>query len=528
MPTVTDADCVLGYLPDRGLRRRPHDSRRRRGARPPSRRDVAQPLGIDVVEAAWGIERIVNANMANAMRRVLSSYGADPRELAIIAYGGNGPLHAWALATELGADRVLVPKTAPAFSALGLLVADYVVDLVRSYVVPHQPGRPRSAAHADGRARRRGGQGARAGRPRSERRSSPSCTCRWRYGGPELRHERAGPGGPALDANGLLDLTQRFHDLHESDRGFAFRNQQPQVRGVRLTARADTVKPNHLAELGRGHRRRRGPQADAARCTGVPSTSPRRCTTASVLGPGATVVGPALIEEPFTVVAVAPGWTCTLGDARARYELTRSTTVAPMTSAFFDEHELAVLAAAVDRLIPADDERRARRRPRRRRRLHRHACSARSRSIRRASTPGGPFSGRWGGDASFEQWLPLGAMEELAWRTRIEGSQGRPEREFNGPSSGCSSATATASPRSATTSRRSTPTSRIDALDARPAFKRLVYEHACEGIYGDPVYGGNRDYAGWDCDRMDRRRPAAWLHRRRGRRPREDGDPRAR
>lgn len=54
----------------------------------------------------------------------------------MIAYGGNGAVHAWAIAAELGIDRVLVPKTAPAFSALGVLVADYVVDIIRSYVVP--------------------------------------------------------------------------------------------------------------------------------------------------------------------------------------------------------------------------------------------------------------------------------------------------------------------------------------------------------------------------------------------------------
>src|SRR4029077_20863491 len=84
----------------------------------------------------WGIERIVNANMANATRRVLASHRADARTLEMIAYGGNGPVHAWASARELGIERVLVPKAAPAFSALGVLVADYVVDLVRAYVVP--------------------------------------------------------------------------------------------------------------------------------------------------------------------------------------------------------------------------------------------------------------------------------------------------------------------------------------------------------------------------------------------------------
>src|SRR6202040_387002 len=87
-------------------------------------------------DLAWGIERIVNANMANATRRVLASHGADPRTLAMIAFGGNGAVHAWAVAAELGIARVLVPKAAPAFSALGVLVADYVVDLMRAYVVP--------------------------------------------------------------------------------------------------------------------------------------------------------------------------------------------------------------------------------------------------------------------------------------------------------------------------------------------------------------------------------------------------------
>jgi hypothetical protein len=67
---------------------------------------------------------------------VLASHGADPRTLALIAYGGNGAVHAWAIANELGVGRVLIPKAAPAFSALGVLVADSLVDLVHSYVTP--------------------------------------------------------------------------------------------------------------------------------------------------------------------------------------------------------------------------------------------------------------------------------------------------------------------------------------------------------------------------------------------------------
>jgi len=70
------------------------------------------------------------------------------------------------------------------------------------------------------------------------------------YGGQNSDMSVPCPEGLALNASGLLDLTQRFHDLHEADRGFAFRNQQPQVRGVRLIARGETTKPGHLAELG--------------------------------------------------------------------------------------------------------------------------------------------------------------------------------------------------------------------------------------------------------------------------------------
>jgi N-methylhydantoinase A len=315
--TVTDADCVLGYLPTESFAggRMTLDPD---AARTAIERDVATPLGIDVVEASWGIERIVNANMANAMRRVLASYGADPRDLALIAYGGNGPLHACALATELGCRRVLVPKTAPAFSALGLLVADYVVDLVRSYVVPiSQVDLARLRALMDELV------------DLSDKELEPArledssiateLYVQMAYSGQNSDMSVPVPEGRRLDANGLLDLTQRFHDLHESDRGFAFRNQQPQVRGVRLTARGVTDKPNHLAEMGTvtDAASARKPSREVYWGTEYVATP---VYDGSVLGPGTSVTGPALIEEPFTVVAVAPGWKCTLG-AHASYEL---------------------------------------------------------------------------------------------------------------------------------------------------------------------------------------------------------------
>lgn len=111
---------------------------------------------------------------------------------------------------------------------------------------------------------------------------------------------------------------------------------------------------------------------------------------------------------------------------------------------------------------------------------------------------GGPFSGRFGGVARFAHFTPLGRLEELAWRTRIEGSRGIAAREFNGPVLGWQELYAVGiaalgpdflSVDSGEQDRR---------LDALPQFKQLLYEHACEGAYGAPEYGGNRDGRGWE------------------------------
>jgi N-methylhydantoinase A len=324
-PAVTDADVVLGYLPvDRfagGRMRLDID-----GARAAIERDVAQPLGLDVVEAAWGIERIVNANMANAVRRVLSTHGADPRTLAMIAYGGNGPVHAWAQAVELGIRRILVPKSAPAFSAFGLLVADYLIDIVRAYVVPLSQvdvKRVRGLVRELLDEARKELEPANLGRDQVETRVFAQMC----YPGQNFDMSVPVPEGDALAEPGLLDLAERFHEQHQADRGFNFRNQQPLLRGVRLVARGTTPKPDRLAPLGtvrdakaarRGARRVYfGPEFMGPGFVDAPVYD------GSVLGPGVEVRGPALIEEPFTVVVLPPGATVLL-DEMGNYELSVS------------------------------------------------------------------------------------------------------------------------------------------------------------------------------------------------------------
>jgi len=130
-PTVTDADLLLGYLdPDfflGGKMQLDRDAAARAVAR------IAEPLGLGITEAAWGIHQVVNENMAGAARIHAVERGKDPRRYPVFAFGGAGPVHAYRVARILGAPELIVPLGAGVTSALGFLVAPLAFDYVRSY-----------------------------------------------------------------------------------------------------------------------------------------------------------------------------------------------------------------------------------------------------------------------------------------------------------------------------------------------------------------------------------------------------------
>jgi N-methylhydantoinase A len=133
-PTVTDAHLLLGWLSPAGLL----------GGRMPLSAEaaaramdtVAGPLGLDRTATAAGIVRVVNGQMVRALRIVSLERGYDPREMAMIAFGGAGPMHAAALADELGIREVVIPPNPGVFSAVGLLAADLRCDRVESVMRP--------------------------------------------------------------------------------------------------------------------------------------------------------------------------------------------------------------------------------------------------------------------------------------------------------------------------------------------------------------------------------------------------------
>jgi N-methylhydantoinase A len=232
-PTVTDANVVLGFLSaDNGLAggslRLDYVAAERA-----IREHIALPLGIDVMSAASGMLEIVNVKMQEAIKVVSSNRGYDLRDFHLLAFGGAGPLHASALATELGMKGVLVPAFPGAFSALGLLLSDVRTDYVSSEIV--------DIARAD--SERVHGAFAsmkeiavrelvEQGFLESEIRYEVAFDLRYVGQGYELT-----VAAPDLVAGGeLLDVRRRFDDMHEQLTGHAAPDEAVELVNVRLTA----------------------------------------------------------------------------------------------------------------------------------------------------------------------------------------------------------------------------------------------------------------------------------------------------
>ena len=275
-PTVTDATLVLGYLGDGAvlggdvrldrdlaehvMSRIPVDDLLHTRFNPGLRDWVGNVTSSDAAEravaVASGIVRVVNAEMARALRVVSVERGIDPRGLALVAFGGAGPLHACSLAEELGIERVLVPAASGVLSALGLAVAD----LRRDYV-----GRSFEELEAEV--------------------DLPGATL--------TRFVDARYPGQSHELT--IEEGEDFDEAHERRYGFRLEG-EPEVVNRRLVATVSRPRPElraPTAETAPGSRR--------AYVDGEWLDLP-------VHGPGAAVAGPAIVELSEATCLVRPGW----------------------------------------------------------------------------------------------------------------------------------------------------------------------------------------------------------------------------
>lgn len=209
-PTVTDAHVVLGHVTSLLGGTLPLDAARAAAAVD----RVAKPLRLSREAAAQGIIRVANANMERAIRVVSVERGYDPRDFALLAFGGCGGLHACGIAEELGMKTVIVPQFAGALSALGMLVAD----AVRDYSV--------------GVLGRKDVEVEFVKLERRARRESPGAVLQRSA---DLRYR-----GQSYELNVPWPVGKRFHEAHQRVYGYSIPNREVEVVTIRVRAKVST------------------------------------------------------------------------------------------------------------------------------------------------------------------------------------------------------------------------------------------------------------------------------------------------
>ncbi len=278
-PTVTDAHCVLGHLdPGRelggGLRLDVDAAARAIAALPES------------AGGAPGILAVVRATMARALRKVSTERGVDPAGLALVAYGGAGPLHATALARELGCRAVVVPPAPGVLSALGLLLAPARYEASRTVMAPADDDLTGAWVALEDQAR----QELRCQGVAGEITVSRVADARYAGQSHELR--------VVVEAG--ADLAQLLHRAHREAYGYAMPDERVLVVTLRVVARGDPILPQPPGDWDQGD-----PAPERSREIGGVGVA--RVVSRAGLASGDKVSGPALIEQPDTTTLLAAG-----------------------------------------------------------------------------------------------------------------------------------------------------------------------------------------------------------------------------
>jgi N-methylhydantoinase A len=275
-PTVTDAHLVLGHLPADGVLA--GGVRLDHGLAEAAIGSLADELGVELLRAAAGIVEVADAEMLRAMRAVTIARGIDPRNYALLAFGGAGPLHATSIAEQLGIRRILCPRACGVLSALGLAAAAPRRDATGSFEAAQvEPLRERARAEL-------------GGDPVRER-----VRYALRYRGQSF--ELAVDAPAAADA---AELRSRFEVAHEL--AYGYRETASDVELVTVTVSVWGPAPALGPRAVRGSASRTstriwhgGAELEAALLVGDPA-------------PGERIEGPAVCALADATLLITPGW----------------------------------------------------------------------------------------------------------------------------------------------------------------------------------------------------------------------------
>jgi N-methylhydantoinase A len=323
-PTVTDALVMLGILStDEGFAG--GSFRLKREGIEDAFKAIGDEMGTSAEQAAFDCWRVVNANMSQGVRRTTAGKGIDPKDLVMLAYGGNGPAFAAIQAEDLGITKVLVPKASPTFSALGTLVANPMIDEERSVIA--------KATELDlGKVRRLWEElCTRAEKYFTDARFKADevvadYQLNMRYPGQNFALTFNVKANAKLHDLSFIDealgarAIDQFNARHMEEYNHIREHEVPEVTGVRLATHVVTPSPSAVSGFTapRGDAR----PAKTRRANLGQSFADTPIYLGGELVPGNEIAGPAIIEESFTTIVVYPGWKARVDDA-GDYELVR-------------------------------------------------------------------------------------------------------------------------------------------------------------------------------------------------------------
>ena len=303
--TVTDASVLLGYI-DPAYFANGTLALRPEKARDVIERTIAAPLRLSVERAALGIHRVVNAQMAEAIRLVSIGRGIDPRGYTLVPLGGAGPLHATALARELGIARIAVPLHPGVLSAAGLLHAPIEHEVAMAF-----PRSLEGLAWTEVRKALDELDRRCAALMRSEGVEERQCRILYSadvcYIGQSYHLEV--PFSPVAMAP-LADLYREFQRLH--DRIYGHSTDAPaRLVNLRSIHRSTVTQRRPATYAGGGGSGKKGRRRILVGDSG--SFVVTEVYDRSALAPGTEIVGPAIVEQADTTVLIEPGWSGSVG-----------------------------------------------------------------------------------------------------------------------------------------------------------------------------------------------------------------------
>ena len=301
-PTLTDALVVLGHLnPDALLegampisRDKAHDAIRTR---------VAQPLGLSLIEAAWGVLTVLATNVTMAMRMITVERGYDPREFTLVAFGGMGPTIAGRFIGELGIGRILVPRDPGTFSAFGMLVTDVHQTRSLTRITRLDAAKPAELEKIFAEMEHAGLTELLQEKFAREQLTTLR-TAGMRYRGQS--YEVSVPVSALQTDDDLAALTKRFHEAHQRRYGHMATSEAVEIVNFQVTAVGQIPKPQfqEIADAAGSQslppHEKRAAYFNAADAVEIPVF--RR----SDLSPGAIISGPAILEEKTSTIVIYP------------------------------------------------------------------------------------------------------------------------------------------------------------------------------------------------------------------------------